>query len=95
MHVDIGSALMSDFSLDDIAGSGTSQPDSPWTRYEVDLGAGAPGFALVNQEQVDGMSEDDIRAKILDKLNSSAKTQTKGVVAAQLRSSGIRVHMNM
>ena len=86
---------MTDFNLEDIAGSGTSEPDSPWIRYSVDLGAGAPGFALVNQSQVDGMSEDDIRSKILDKLNASAKTQTKGVVAAQLRSSGIRVHMNM
>jgi hypothetical protein len=86
---------MSDFNLEDISESGTSEPDSPWIRYGVDLGAGAPGFALVNQQQIEGMSGDDIRAKILDKLNSASKTQTKGVVSAQLRSSGIRVHMNM
>jgi len=86
---------MSDFSLDDIAASGTEQPDSPWIRYEVKLGTGPAGRALVHREQVDGMSQEDIRRRILDRLNTMASAQTYPVVSAQLRTSGVRVHMNM
>jgi len=59
----------------------------------VNLGPGAPGHALVNAPQVDGMDEDEIRGRILDRLNEVAAAQTYPVVAAQLRTSGIRVHM--
>jgi len=81
------------FQLDDIATEGTSQPDSPWVRYQVDCGPGAPGFALINSTQAGDVPTDQIRSRILDRLNELAKTQTQGVVAAQLRSSGIRVHL--
>ena len=81
------------FQLDDIATEGTSQPDSPWVRYQVDCGPGAPGFALINATQAADTPTDEIRAKILDHLEGLARAQTKGVVAAQLRSSGIRVHL--
>ena len=84
---------MTGFQLDDIAASGAAQPDSPWIRYTVNCGPGAPGHALVNGPQVEGMSEEDIRGRILDRLNALAGAQTYPVVAAQLRTSGIRVHM--
>lgn len=84
---------MSSFTLDDIAGEGTSQPDSPWVRFDVDCGPGAPGFALINSTQTGDATTEEIRARILDRLNELAATQTQGVVAAQLRSSGIRVHL--
>ena len=84
---------MSDFQLDDIATEGASQPDSPWIRFSVDVGPGAPGFALINSAQAEGIGTDELRDRILQHLNELAKTRTKGVVAAQLRSSGIRVHL--
>ncbi len=84
---------MSSFQLDDIAAEGTSQPDSPWIRFQIDCGPGAPGFALINATQAGDTPTDEIRTRILDRLNELAKTQTQGVVAAQLRSSGIRVHL--
>jgi hypothetical protein len=86
---------MPSFSLDNISESGAAQPDSPWIRYTIDCGPGAPGYALVNEPQVADMSAEDIRAKVLDRLNTVADAQTKPVVIAQLRTSGIRVHMNM
>jgi hypothetical protein len=86
---------MSDFNLEDIADSGESNPDSPWLRYKVDCGPGMPGWALVNESQVEGRSQDEIRDMILERLNADAKVRTKGVVAAQLRSSGIRVRTDI
>jgi hypothetical protein len=84
---------MSSFQLDDIATEGTAQPDSPWLRFQIDCGPGAPGFALVNSAQAGDTPTDEIRKRILDRLNELAKAQTQAVVAAQLRSSGIRVHL--
>jgi hypothetical protein len=84
---------MSDFQLDDIAAEGASQPDSPWIRFSVDVGPGAPGFALINSAQAEGIETDELRNRILQHLNELAKTRTKAVVGAQLRSSGIRVHL--
>jgi hypothetical protein len=83
---------MSDFKLDDIATEGATQSDSPWIRFSVDVGPGAPGFALINSAQAEGIETSELRERILQHLNELAKTRTKGVVAAQLRSSGIRVH---
>jgi hypothetical protein len=84
---------MASFELDNIASSGAAQPDSPWIRYSIDCGPGAPGFALVNQPQVADLDETEIRSRILDRLNTMAGAQTYPVVCAQLRTSGIRVHM--
>jgi hypothetical protein len=86
---------MSNFTLDDIAESGSSQPDSPWIRYSVNCGPGAPGFALVNAPQVEGLEETEIRSRILERLNHDVGIRTMGVVAAQLRSSGIRVRTDI
>jgi len=86
---------MADFSLDDIATEGTRQPDSPWIRYQIDVGPGMPGFALIHEDQVEDRSDDEIRNAILDRVNEDAKVRTKGVVAAQLRSSGIRVRTDI
>jgi hypothetical protein len=84
---------MASFELDNIASSGAAQPDSPWIRYPIDCGPGAPGFALVNQPQVADLDEAEIRSRILDRLTTMAAAQTYPVVCAQLRTSGIRVHM--
>ena len=84
---------MPSFELDNIASSGAAQPDSPWIRYTIDCGPGAPGFALVNQPQVADLDESEIRSRVLDHLNTIAAAQTYPVVCAQLRTSGIRVHM--
>jgi hypothetical protein len=83
---------MSDFQLDDIS-AGASQPDSPWIRYSVDLGSGSPGFALVNSTTVGELDDDALRGRVLDRLNELATAQGKQLLAAQLRSSGIRVHL--
>jgi len=84
---------MASFELDNIASSGAAQPDSPWIRYTIDCGPGAPGHALVNQPQVEGLDETEICSRILDRLNTMAGAQTYPVVCAQLRTSGIRVQM--
>jgi len=63
---------MASFELDNIASSGAAQPDSPWIRYSIDCGPGAPGFALVNQPQVADLDETEIRSRILDRLNTMA-----------------------
>jgi hypothetical protein len=86
---------MADFTIDDIATEGARQPESPWIRYSIDVGPGAPGFALIHEDQVEGRSDDDIRDAILTRINEDAKVRTKGVVAAQLRSSGIRVRTDI
>ena len=86
---------MSTFTLDDISESGSQQPDSPWIRYTVNCGPGAPGYALVNAPQVDGLDETEIRNRILERLNHDVSIRTMGVVAAQLRSSGIRVRTDI
>lgn len=85
---------MTAFQLDDISETATAQPDSPWLRYSVAIGAGPAGHALVNQTAADGLDEAELRRRVLDRLNEIAAAQTYPVVCAQLRTSGIRVHLN-
>jgi hypothetical protein len=83
---------MTAFKLDDISESATSQPDSPWLRFGVACGAGPAGHALVNGSMTD-LGEAELRSRVLDRLNEIAAAQTYPVVCAQLRTSGIRVHL--
>jgi hypothetical protein len=85
---------MSAFQLDDISDSAVAQPDSPWLRFSVACGTGPAGPALVNSTQTDGLDESELRRRVLDRLNEIAAAQTYPVVCAQLRTSGIRVHLN-
>jgi hypothetical protein len=87
-------AAMTAFNLDDISDSPTSQPDSPWLRFNVACGDGPAGHALVNQTQSDGLDASELRRRVLDRLNQMASAQGYPVVVAQLRTSGIRVHLN-
>ena len=79
---------MASFELDNIASSGAAQPDSPWVRYTIDCGPGAPGRSSTSQ--VDRRAE--IRSRILYRLTRWPARRLP-VVCAQLRTSGIRVHM--
>jgi hypothetical protein len=85
---------MTAFQLDDISDSPTSQPDSPWLRFSVAIGTGPAGHALVDQTRTDGLDQAELRRRVLDRLNEIAAAQTYPVVCAQLRTSGIRVHLN-